>query len=325
MASFNPSPPIHGAGFTDPSELLICGFCEEPYDDDTHQAMFLSCHHTFCSQCITDLSLVQHNPGIIRCPRCQQHTQIQQLGIAVLLQNLHIDSNKKEIPTHTGPRKRESCHKHSDQPKSFFCETCEEAICRDCTVLGHKGADGHVIKELSDAEVFHRQALSQQMNDWRISLTQIQGNIEKLQQEMTRLTAAKKLNRNDIEIIIQHVHKKVEERKQELLEINEIAFDDAQSSVLSLLKPQKDATDAINKNLNLSEKVVRYGTLHQVIHTNQKLISTAEQMQPNFPEYRRQCIKFDMTKGKKAVEESLHHLGEIHFKELTDDAGKFTR
>ena len=185
-------------------------------------------------------------------------------------------------------------------------------------MLALKEAAGHVIKEISDAEVFHRQALSQQMNDWRISLTEIQGNMEKLDQEMARLTAVKGTNREDIEKIIQYMHKKVEERKQQLIEINEITFQDAQNYVLSIRKARQGETDMINKNLDLSEKAVKNGTLHEVIHAHQKLTSTAEEIQPESPEleFRQPCIIFDLNKGKKAVEISLHRLGQINFKEF---------
>ncbi len=45
-----------------------------------------------------------------------------------------------------GSPKMKGCSKHAQQPMSFFCQKCGFAICRDCTVLDHKDADGHSIQ-----------------------------------------------------------------------------------------------------------------------------------------------------------------------------------
>ena len=55
--------------------------------------------------------------------------------------------NKLETP------KIKGCQKHSNQPLSFFCQECLTDICRDCIVLDHKEADGHIIQDITLAEV----------------------------------------------------------------------------------------------------------------------------------------------------------------------------
>ncbi len=45
-----------------------------------------------------------------------------------------------------GSPKMKGCSKHAQQPMSFFCKKCGFAICRDCTVLDHRDADGHAIQ-----------------------------------------------------------------------------------------------------------------------------------------------------------------------------------
>ena len=149
--------------------------------------------------------------------------------------------------------------------------------------------------------------------------------MDELDQEMARLRFAKETNREDIEKVIKRVHEQAEERKQQLMEINEFAFHDAQDYVLNIRKAQQGPIDMINKNLDLSEKVVRNGTLHEIIHTNQILMSTAGGVQPGFPEleFRQPCISFDLDKGKKAVERNLHNLGEINFEDVLPEKCEF--
>ena len=315
MAACNPDPPKQSKDSINQTEFLTCSICEELYDDDTHQPKFLSCFHTFCSHCLTELLNRQDNQGTIPCPNCRHHTELPKNGISGLQRNFYIE-NKKEISRGVGQHKRGSCHKHSDQPKSFFCETCKQAICRDCTVLGHKEAAGHVIKEISDAEVFHRQALSQQVNEQQILLTQIQANIEKLDREMELLTTTKETTTEDIEKFICDVYKKVEERKRQLIEINEQTFHDAQNFMLSLRKQLQETLDMVNKNVNKCKCTLKYGALNEVISISHKLMGSTKEMQAGFVEldFGKTCISFDANEGIEAFENTLCHLAKIDFK-----------
>ena len=51
------------------------------------------------------------------------------------------------------PRKTfANCAKHDGETLKLFCQTCEEAICRDCTVIDHHGHRYSFIKDLFVAE-----------------------------------------------------------------------------------------------------------------------------------------------------------------------------
>ena len=246
MAYFITSPSSRKVGITDPNELLNCGICGKPYDDENHEAKFLSCHHTFCSRCLTELSKSQDNPGAIPCSNCHHLTQLPVSGVSGLQRNFYVD-NMKEMSKGAMQHGRDICYKHNNQLKLFFCETCKWAICLDCTVVGHKEAAGHIIKDISDAEVVHRQALLRQMDNWRSILSLVQGNMDKLDQEILRLASVKETNRVNIEEIIQHMHTQADKRKQQLMEANEFVFCVAENDVLSIRKTRQGATDMIKK------------------------------------------------------------------------------
>lgn len=47
------------------------------------------------------------------------------------------------------PRKTDAiCAKHDGEPLKLFCQTCEEPICRDCTIIDHHGHRYSFIKDL---------------------------------------------------------------------------------------------------------------------------------------------------------------------------------
>ena len=308
MASMN-----LGADSIKQPEFSTCAICEEPYDDSTHQPKFLSCHHTFCYHCLDELSKSQDNPRVIPCPNCRRDTQLPGNGVDELQRNFYIENMKGTYKTEH--KKKNKCPKH-DNKLSFFCDTCKKGICRDCTVLDHKETAGHIIMDISDADIFYRQALLQQINRWRDSLMQVKNNVEQLEKEDVLLTAAKETTRKDIEEFIQHVYEKVEERKQQLIEINEQSFSEAHNFLLSMQKTQKEATEMINKNINLSEKLVKNGTLEEVIAINHKHTSPAGVIPLDLVEleYGKTYSALNKSKGEEAFDRSLSHFGEITFK-----------
>ena len=67
-------------------ELITCTSCEEPYDDDQHKAMALSCHHIFCSDCLKQCyrKRRQEKVSSITCPDCNHLTQVPNKWVAAL-------------------------------------------------------------------------------------------------------------------------------------------------------------------------------------------------------------------------------------------------
>ena len=222
----------------------------------------------------------------------------------------------QKISKKTELEKKNICHKHSNQPMSFFCQLCKKAICRDCTVLDHKEAAGHTIIDIAEADADHRQALTQQLKEGTISLTQFQGTMQQLQLEMTLLTAAKETNKKELEECIELAHKKLEERKQELIQSNEQQFTDKHNNLLGKQKPLQEAIDTITECITQAENLVKTGTLNEVIDVNQTLKTTTEQTQASLAELDlgENYVSFDSNKGKETFEESLNHLGEINIK-----------
>ena len=195
----------------------------------------------------------------------------------------------------------------------FFCETCKVTICRDCTVLDHDKSADHVIKDLADAEAIHRQALLHQMNQKQVSLVQIQCSVKQMEQELSQLIAAKEITVGNINEFIQLAHKKLEERREMLIKNYEQQLNYIQNTWLRKQDVLQNRIVTLSNNLNQAEKLLKNGTLNEVITMNQHLAGTTEEMQSDFDEvdFRRKLISLDPKKGCESFENSLCNLGEI--------------
>ena len=289
--------------FDDSHNPPVCSICEEPYDEDMHEATFLTCHHTFCFYCLVLIAngLPENNLGETECPTCHKLTELPEGGVSGLQTNQQI----KNI-----------CPLHSNQLMSFFCETCTKAICQDCVVLDHDTDAGHVITNVADVEDSHRQALLDQLNERHTTLMQIQGNMKRVEQQMALLEAAQEITKKEVEEFIQYAHWNLEERKRELIENTEHLYNAKQNILLDKQKHIQEAMDNLSHSITETEQLVENGNLNKIINTTQNLMTSAEGIQPNFDELDlgRNYISLDSNEGEVAFLKCLNHLGVIDIK-----------
>ena len=315
MATWYKNSQSHGADSNNAEELLTCSICTEPYDDDTHQAKFLTCHHTFCSHCLTDLSKKQDSTAAISCPNCRQPTQLPTNGAAGLQRNFYIE-HMKRISKKNEQQIKNSCQEHG-YPQSFFCETCITATCPECSLRYHDQSAGHVIKDIAEANVLHRQVLLLHMNKKQISLEEIQDSLKDLEMEMALLPVSKETAKEQIKESIQLAHKKLEEQQDILIESTEEQFIAIQNILLSKRKTLQEGFDILSRNLNEAVKMIKTGTLNEVIAINQNLMNTTE-MHSDLAELDlgNNFKSLDSNKGTGALKRSTCDPGEINIQSL---------
>ena len=238
-------------------------------------------------------------------------TQLPSTRVAGLQRNFYIE-NMKEISKKFEKQIDNSCQQHGIR-LSFFCETCRSVICPECALRYHDQSAGHVIKDVDEAQVIHRQALLLQLNKRQISLTQIQNNMEQIELEMALLTAAKETTEGEIRKCIQLACKKLEKRQEMLIGSNEQQFNVIKNTLCKQTTLQK-ANAILSNNLNQAKNLVKTGALNEVIAINQNLIDMAEEMPSEFADLDlgNNFISYDSKKGSEAFERSSCKLGEIN-------------
>ena len=304
------------SGSIDPHEFLICGICAEPYDDDTHTAKFLICHHTFCSDCLTKLSKrEQVLPGVIQCPNCRSDTQLPEDGVNGLQTNFYIAS-VQEISKNIEPARAaayyKGCHGHNMQPESYFCMTCGIVVCCECATDDHKAKNGHSVISISKSEIGYLQEL----NFSHTSLTRNKRKLEHIESEMTLLTAAKKNALKEMNTFTKHCHEQLEQRSNDLNCQIMAHFNAQQNALLDKQNQIKGAIEIINKNKNQAKVITKTGdvgklkpiceSLKEVNEKTQSILSKMDLGENNFA--------FDKNKGFDAFKECLTTLGDIHGK-----------
>ena len=78
------------------------------------------------------------------------------------------------------------CHKHTTESIKIYCETCDELICRDCTVKTHKD---HSYDLITDTFPKHRDAILACLHPIKTELSSIAETIAELKGRSSRLDA----------------------------------------------------------------------------------------------------------------------------------------
>ncbi|CAL1543072.1 unnamed protein product [Lymnaea stagnalis] len=125
-------------------DLLHCSVCFEKYDLRIRAPKTLSCLHTFCQSCLQNIADVDSYP---KCPSCRR-----EFPNGTRVEDFPVDHRVGQIMEYLSQKFKDvqnGCLKHENEHLNFFCKKCRTAVCRDCTVLEHKG--GHEIVSISTA------------------------------------------------------------------------------------------------------------------------------------------------------------------------------
>ena len=118
---------------SDLPDIYSCAVCLEQLLD--RNPRFLSCHHSFCQQCLQKLT----NNGQVSCPTCRAVTAVPNNDVTKLTINFQlvqmIEHLKQERQPGLSPR---SCHFCNDEPVLYRCEECNKFLCEDCKTKHHQ-------------------------------------------------------------------------------------------------------------------------------------------------------------------------------------------
>ncbi|XP_071543982.1 uncharacterized protein [Panulirus ornatus] len=130
--------------------VLTCGGCCRRFDDGAHRPKFLCCFHTTCLACIRKA----FTAGKVKCPTCSRVTETksaealpdntQLCTILLNMSSLNLHEQASATPS------RDTCTAHTARI-NFWCDTCRLPLCRDCTVLAHREAHGHKVRDHDQA------------------------------------------------------------------------------------------------------------------------------------------------------------------------------
>ncbi len=192
--------------------LLQCPLCSAPYDEYQHEAKLLSCHHSMCLGCAQQLAI---DRPAFKCPLCRKKTTVPAKGVSALQTNFYVSSVRDIVVP--GAPAAESCPKHSGQPLLFFCETCMQPICMNCTVLDHEKSAGHIIKDITDTLKLHTEILQAKVHKAERSIADKQNTLQCLRTEMGTLETTKSVAFERLNETFVQLQTKLEGRKKAVM------------------------------------------------------------------------------------------------------------
>jgi len=109
---------------------MECPSCYESFDDKDRVPRNLSCGHTFCERCLTQLQ----TGASYNCPICRK--QHQPFKAADLPKNyIALELVQKQLDQKMAA---DLCKIHTTEQLRFFCVTCSFLICPEC-IVEHSG------------------------------------------------------------------------------------------------------------------------------------------------------------------------------------------
>ncbi len=174
----------------------------------------VECLERPCEKC-GDASAVCfcHNCGQFICPACTKvHQTWKELSSheVITIQQLTSDAAKLV------PSKKQAmpCPKHPAKELDLYCETCEELICRDCTVKVHRD---HQYDLVGDTFPRHKDVIVASLQPVEQQLASVSKALEGLDTRCGQITEQQKAIEADIETSIRQLHEALEARKQDLI------------------------------------------------------------------------------------------------------------
>ncbi|XP_038062421.1 tripartite motif-containing protein 2-like, partial [Patiria miniata] len=193
---------------------LECIICADKYK----QPKVLDCMHSFCQKCLEQYYTSRYaGQQTIPCPVCRRETVLPETCIEGLKTNFHLMGIVEEVSLQAQvassvkktPEEDESkCQKHRGELKWFYCETCEELICRACTVVDHREPKHHYI-DSREASRKYKQSLKDM-------LPNVTTGIKILQKALATSSQAKQKFTQNVTKTVKAVKNKADKMRAEI-------------------------------------------------------------------------------------------------------------
>ena len=194
-----------------------------------------------------------------------------------------------------------------DEPLKYYCDTCDESICRDCIMLAHKD---HKYNLIANSFTKHREALEKSLNP-------VKGKIEGLKKVLSALAEREGEIRERGEGVLEEIHEMVEEMMNVLRQSERKLTEQAKRVTDAKLKVLSEQMKSAEMSLSVLEDVEDYveqslkaGSPQQVLRSKKQMMERMSEVtaEINVEElHPKEKADFVLSKDIK----SLHHIGDI--------------
>uniref|UniRef100_A0A8C5G6Q4 RING-type E3 ubiquitin transferase n=1 Tax=Gouania willdenowi TaxID=441366 RepID=A0A8C5G6Q4_GOUWI len=250
-------------------QFLVCSICLDHYLNPK----VLPCLHTFS---YLSVSLSKFN-GIFHDGT--QTSILPEKGVAALQNNFFITnlmevlqrdpecsrpeaSNALESTNVATTSQSLSCPNHEGKVMEFYCESCETAMCLECTEGEHRE---HVTVPLRDVLEQHKSALKNQLDTVRNRLPQLTAAIDLVDDISKQLNGRKNEAVTEISSTFDELEKALHQRKTSLITEVENICSTKQKVLQAQLTSLLQGKENIQSSCNFTEHAVSHGSATEVL------------------------------------------------------------
>ena len=214
------------------------------------------------------------------------------------------EQQKPVIPT-------EVCHKHCNQPKSFYCNTCRTAICRDCTVFDHKTTDGHLITSIGEAVVNALHTLQNQASLNHVTMIQIQGALQQIEYELQTLDADKASALKGLHSFINLAQQQLDHCEHEATDSILKNYKTAKNKLLDNKRQLQEARTLLGNGISQAMEIKKVDDISQQISYEEKLKKDNNMAKSDFSPFChiQNCFASDVITGLNGIMGNLFDIG----------------
>uniref|UniRef100_A0AAY4ELS5 RING-type E3 ubiquitin transferase n=1 Tax=Denticeps clupeoides TaxID=299321 RepID=A0AAY4ELS5_9TELE len=316
--------PEREAGSTSPvvrqidKQFLVCSICLDHY----HNPKVLPCLHTFCESCLQNY--IPPQSLTLSCPVCRQTSILPEKGVAALQNNFFI-TNLMEVlqrnPECSPPEacsvlesvsaaaagKPLCCPNHEGKVMEFYCESCETAMCLDCTEGEHRE---HVTVPLRDVLEQHKAALKNQLDAIRNRLPQLSVAIELVNEISRQLTERKNEAVVEINSTFEELERALHLRKNVLVTDLENICCAKQKVLQAQLSSLLQGKEHIQSSCSFTEQALSHGSATEVLLVQKQMSERVSALaRHDFPERPHQNAHLGCQAETEGLRRSIQNLG----------------
>ncbi|KAK3723368.1 hypothetical protein QZH41_015945 [Actinostola sp. cb2023] len=167
------------------------------------------------------------------------------------------------------------CKKHKGEVQKLFCKTCEELICRDCTIIDHKDHDVCFIVDIAKE---HKEKLRKEIKMASATKEKIEAGLKsvKAMQQLVKKNSA--VIQKDIDDVVTQQIQALEEKRNDLKQESR----DLAATKMKNLTAQEDGLamhmTGLKSAIEFTENVLSKGSNSEVLSISKQILSRLSQL-----------------------------------------------
>ena len=241
---------------------IPCHHCSQNAPDKASTGRCVNCEIFMCQEC-----LLAHN----NYPGFQNHNVLS-------MDELSKPENRSKI------RSKPRCREHDDEILKFFCETCEELICRDCKDEDHENHECLSLRKAAEQKTETLKkwyaTLSDELNESNEAL-QAMNNVVKVLDDNVK--AAKDKIRERKDGILAAVSRMLEEKEKSLTDKIDAMYRVKNETINKQLCEGQVYANQVKNSMDLCKSLLENGDAVEIVSSHGMVVKKIENVERDDP------------------------------------------